>query len=69
MARTLTDIMVAKSGIPIKNGSSVVSTQVTGAFKTLDTYVKNYPTIDDIDNKYGNIFYNGIFVQIIGELK
>jgi hypothetical protein len=31
-----------------------------------DRYVQEYPTISDIDNKYGYRFYNGIFVELVG---
>jgi hypothetical protein len=65
MPRPFTDIQAAISGIQIKNGSCVTSTTFTGAFKTLDTYVKNVPTIEDIKQKYGNRFYNGIFVSVL----
>jgi hypothetical protein len=33
---------------------------------TYDRYVQEYPTISDIDNKYGYRFYNGIFVELVG---
>lgn len=66
MSRPFTDISVAISGNPIKNGSCVLSTTKTGSYDTLDTYVKNTPILADIDNKYGYNFYNGLLVHIIG---
>jgi len=50
------DIQAAVSGVVVKNGTVVVSTTVTGEYSTLDTYVKNSPTISDIENKYDNRF-------------
>ena len=34
---------------------------------TYDRYVQEYPTISDIDDKYGYRFYNGIFVELVGD--
>lgn len=67
MARPYTDVTKAKSANPIKNGTIVVSTTTTGRYKTNDTAVLNVPTIENIDDKYGYRFYNGIFVQTITE--
>ena len=50
------DIQAAVSGVVVKNGTAVVSTTFTGQYSTLDTYVKNTPTISDIENKYDNRF-------------
>jgi hypothetical protein len=61
-----TDINKAITANPIKNGTAVVSTTFTGEYSTIDTYAKNTPTITDIENKYDNRFYNGIFVQLVG---
>ncbi len=61
-----TDINVAISGNPIKNGTAIVSTTFTGEYSAINTYAKNTPTITDIENKYDNRFYNGIFVELIG---
>lgn len=33
---------------------------------TYNRYVQEYPTISDIDDKYGYRFYNGIFVELVG---
>jgi hypothetical protein len=64
MPRPFTDITTAKSSEPLKNGSSVLSTTATGSFSTNNLFVKNTPTISDIQSKYGNRYYNGILVQI-----
>jgi len=66
MPRPYTDIIQANSNNPIKNGSCVISTTFHGNYNTLNTYTQNYPLIQDIQSKYGNRFYNGIFVQLIG---
>jgi len=67
--RPFTDIVAANGSNPVKNGTIIVA---TGGFrkgssndkyyKVYDRYVQNYPTINDIEQKYGNRFYNGIFV-------
>jgi len=64
MSRPYTDITTSTNN-NIKNGSSVTSCTVHGNFNTLNTYVQNYPIIADIEQKYGDRFYNGIFVQIL----
>lgn len=60
------DIQAAISSNPVKNGTAVVSTTFTGEYSTIDTYVQNLPTIASIEAKYDNRFYNGIFVQLVG---
>lgn len=50
------DIQAAVSGVVVKNGTVIVSTTFTGEYSTLDTYVKNTPTISDIENKYDDRF-------------
>lgn len=50
------DIQIAVSGQPIKNGTLVNHTTITGQYSTLDTYVNNSPVIADIDDKYDNRF-------------
>lgn len=60
------DIAKIKSGDPIKNGTIVVGTSWTGNYSTRDTYVKSTPAIETIQDKYDNRFYNGIFVQLVG---
>ena len=59
------DINKAISANQIKNGTTVATTTVTGEYSTIDTYAKNTPTINDIQAKYDNRFYNGIFVNVI----
>jgi hypothetical protein len=65
MTRPFTDITTSISANAIKNGSSVCSTLPTGKSSILNTYVKNIPIISDIQSKYGNKFYNGIFVNVL----
>lgn len=66
MPRPYTDIVKARSANEIKNGSSTVAgCTFTGQFYTLDTYTKNTPNLSTIQSKYGNRFYNGLFVNII----
>lgn len=50
------DISIIVSGQPIKNGTAVVSTTFTGEYSTLDTYVLNSPTIEEIQDKYDTRF-------------
>lgn len=52
------DITLAIGSNPIKNGTLLVQCKVTG-FSTNDIYnqyVKNTPTISDIENKYDHRF-------------
>lgn len=49
------DIQLAVSGV-IKNGTSVVTCSRTGEYSVLNTYVKNKPTISDIEAKYDSRF-------------
>lgn len=67
MSRPFTDIAKIKSSEPIKNGTILVTTTKTGNYSVNNNYVKNTPTIEEIYNKYGNRFYNGIFVQLVGD--
>jgi hypothetical protein len=60
------DISVAVNGQSIKNGTLVVSSTVTGEYSINNSNVKNTPVIGDIEDKYDNRFYNGIFVNIVG---
>lgn len=62
--RPFTDITSIIAENPVKNGTAVTSTTFTGKHNTLNTYVKNKPTINDIASKYGNRFYNGILVRL-----
>jgi len=59
------DISVAISGNLIKNGTSIVTCNELGDTQLINTYVNNKPTITDIEAKYDNRFYNGIFVQLL----
>lgn len=61
------DIQLAISENPVKNGTLITTTTFTGYYNKLDTYVKNTPTITDIQEKYDNRFYNGIFVNLVGD--
>lgn len=65
MPRPFTDISTSKSANPIKNGSAVLSATIKGRYVTLNTDVKNTPIISEIASKYGNRFYNGIFVEVL----
>lgn len=65
MARPFTDISKSISANPIKNGTLVTSTTFTGEYSVNNNSVKNTPVISDIASKYGNRFYNGIFVQLV----
>lgn len=65
MPRPFTDIQASISGSPIKNGTLIASKVFAGTYSKLDSNVKQYPTINNIKEKYGNRFYNGIFVQSI----
>ena len=60
--RPYSDITVAITGNPIKNGTLIDTTTVTGRYSYSDTYVQNTPTSGVLATKYGNKFYNGIFV-------
>lgn len=64
MSRPYTDITTSTNN-NIKNGSSVVSCTFRGKYNTSNIYVQNYPVIASIQQKYGNRFYNGIFVQVL----
>jgi len=66
MPRPFTDITTVNSSEPLKNGSSISSTKVTGSSTISNMFVKNTPVIEDIESKYGDKYYNGIFVQLAG---
>jgi hypothetical protein len=59
------NIQKAVSANQIKNGTSVVSTTVTGNSSVLNTYVKNTPDMPSIETKYSNRFTNGILVTLV----
>lgn len=67
MPRPFTDITKSIPSNDIKNGTCVVSATFTGEYGTNNQYVKNTPGINEIDNKYGNRFYNGVFVELTGD--
>lgn len=50
------DITKAISTNPLKNGTLLVSCALTGKYSLSNTYVKNTPTITDIESKYDNRF-------------
>jgi hypothetical protein len=50
------DITKAKNSNPIKNGTLVTTTSVPGFYSQSDLYVKNTPTISDIQTKYDERF-------------
>lgn len=50
------DIQAAVSGVPVKNGTAVVTTTFTGEYSTIDTYAKSTPTITDIQSKFDDRF-------------
>lgn len=54
----MADIAKANSNNDIKNGTIVVSTQITGLSSkdVLDTYVSNTPTLSSISGQYINRF-------------
>ena len=50
------DITKAISANPLKNGTTLVCCTMTGEYSVLNTYVKNTPTITDIESKYDDRF-------------
>lgn len=50
------DIQAAISGVAVKNGTAIVSTTFTGQYSSINTYVKNSPTISNIESKYDERF-------------
>lgn len=50
------DITKAISANPLKNGTLLVSCTRTGEYSLSNAYVKNTPTITDIESKYDNRF-------------
>jgi hypothetical protein len=61
--RPFTDIANATVSTTIRNGLAVVTCSRTGKRSVLATYEQNTPIITNIDDKYGNRFYNGIFIS------
>lgn len=60
------DINKIISANPIKNGSAMVSCTRTGQYNVLNSYVKNSPTITDIEDKYDNRFDDPSYYYGIG---
>jgi hypothetical protein len=67
MSRPFTDITKSISSNNIKNGSAITTTLRTGSNTVYNNFVKNTPTLETIQSKYGDRFYNGIFVQLVGD--
>ena len=67
MPRPFTDITKSISSNNIKNGSVITTTLKTGINTVYNSFVKNTPTLETIQSKYGDRFYNGIFVQLVGD--
>lgn len=69
MSRPYTDISTIDNNRSINNKNAVCSTTVTG-YSSVRTIRPNFPvnlTIENIQQKFGNRFYNGIFVTLIGD--
>lgn len=78
MPRPFTDIQACISGNIVKNGTVVAGARPNGFFtkesKGAESFggltmgynnnIYSLPTIATLSNKYGNRFYNGIFVRI-----
>lgn len=52
----MADIGKANSSNDIKNGTLIVSCTRTGEYNTINTYVKNTPTLASIESKYAARF-------------
>ena len=63
-----TDISLAKSAQPIKNGTIVVTIKITGPTEKdfLNTYASNAPSIADIESKYDGKFDDPSYYYGIG---
>ena len=67
MSRPFTDIKTINNTRPINNKTAVCSTTVTG-YSSKHIVRPNFPvnlTIANIQEKFGNRFYNGIFVNVV----
>ena len=60
------DINKAISANPLKNGTTLASCSMTGEYSVLNTYVKNTPSINDIESKYDNRFDDPAYYYGIG---
>jgi len=58
------DISEVISANPIKNGSVVTSSTVTGRYLTYNRFVNNNPSITTIEDKYDNRFIDGLLVRL-----
>jgi hypothetical protein len=62
------DITTAVSGVAINNKRAICSTLPTGQTSKL-VVRPNFPvnlTIENIESKFDNRFYNGVFVELTG---
>lgn len=50
------DIILAKSGVKINNGSTVISCSAAGEYGVIDDDALNTPLIEDIQSKYDTRF-------------
>lgn len=50
------DIQKSISANDIKNGTMIVTTSWTGQYSKYDAYVKNTPTLEDIQSKFQDRF-------------
>ena len=50
------DIILAKTGIKINNGSTVISCTPAGEYAVIDSDALNTPTIENIQSKYDDRF-------------
>lgn len=68
------DIVLCISGQPIKNGTMLVQSKVTGPTEhdKYNRYVSNKPAIEDIENKYQDRFddrsyyFGGLTGDVLG---
>jgi hypothetical protein len=60
------DIAKAVSANELKNGTAIVTCSRTGEYSELNTYVKNTPTITDIQDKYDNRFDDPAYYYGLG---
>jgi hypothetical protein len=67
MTRPFTDIQILDEYKSIKNGSISITCTKTGYYQTYDRFVSNSTIIEDIEDKYGYRFYNGIFVTLTND--
>lgn len=50
------DIILAKTGIKINNGSTVISCSPAGEYGVIDTDALNSPFLENIESKYDDRF-------------